>query len=147
MIASGSVAGKKIVLCKPQTFMNLSGSAVLPLFSYYGFTPENMIVVFDDVDLPFGSLRIRKGGGSGGHNGIKSIIGSVGADFVRLRLGIGKPQVQREDGVVSHVLGRFAKEEEETLNGVLEKSADALVSIIENGIDKTMEKYNRKDPN
>jgi PTH1 family peptidyl-tRNA hydrolase len=125
--------------------MNLSGSAVLPLFSYYGFVPEQLIVVFDDVDLPFGSLRLRKGGGSGGHNGIKSIIGSVGADFLRLRVGVGKPKVPREDGVISHVLGRFAKEEEEVLSAVLSKASDALLSLIENGTAKTMEKFNRKE--
>lgn len=125
--------------------MNLSGSAVLPLFSYYGFVPDQLVVVFDDVDLPFGSLRLRKGGGSGGHNGIKSIIGSVGSDFIRLRIGIGKPLVPREDGVTSHVLGRFTRDEEVVLDGVLSKATDALLSLIENGIEKTMEKFNRKE--
>jgi PTH1 family peptidyl-tRNA hydrolase len=125
--------------------MNLSGNGILPLFSYYGFTPEQLIVVFDDLDLPLGTHRIKKGGGSGGHNGIKSVIGCVGADFIRIRIGIGKPEEKRENDVLSHVLGRFSSTEEKIFNEVTKKAEDAVTSIVKNGLEKTMEFYNRKD--
>ena len=96
VIGSGRIAGRQVILAKPQTYMNRSGDAVGPLVAYYRVPPENVLVIYDELDLPLGALRLRPSGGSGGHNGMKSIINHLGQDFPRLRLGVGRPAGRME---------------------------------------------------
>ncbi len=131
--------GEKLILAKPQTYMNLSGRAVLALAEYYRVHPEELLVVCDDLDLPFGRLRLRLRGGSGGHRGLSSIIGLLGTDrFPRLRIGIG-----RGEEVVSYVLGRFGSEEEPLLNEVLDAAVECIMTARKEGYDRAMNRYNR----
>jgi PTH1 family peptidyl-tRNA hydrolase len=125
----------------PQTFMNLSGKAVLSLLTAHQLKPQNIIVVFDDVELPFGRLRFRRKGGSGGHKGIASVIEAIGPGFNRLRLGIEKP-VEMDKDLTNHVLGKFSKKEEKNLMPVIEKAVMGIEEFIINGIDSAMEKFN-----
>jgi len=107
--AEGRIGTEKIILVKPQTFMNLSGEAVQPWIDYYNFSAEDIVVIYDDMDLPIGKIRLRTKGGHGGHNGMKSIIKQLGTkEFNRIRVGIGRPIP--EQTVISHVLSRFKKE-------------------------------------
>lgn len=140
-IASGTIAGEKIVIAKPQTFMNLSGEAVGPLVHFYKCPPSELLVVFDDVDLPFGKLRLRPGGGAGGHNGIKSIISHLGTDaFPRLRLGI-RGETHRGD-LSSYVLNRFTSEEKDKLDSILSKACSAVEAVLSGPFDETMNRFN-----
>jgi PTH1 family peptidyl-tRNA hydrolase len=130
------------VLVKPLTFMNESGRTVRALADYYEVPPEDCLIVFDDVSLPFGSLRIRRSGSAGGHNGVKSIISCLGSkDFPRLKIGIGSA-----DGkpMTSHVLGTFDKGEREQLPVFLESAADAVEAISADGLDQAMARWNVK---
>ena len=139
------VGGQKVILAMPQTYMNLSGEAVLPLANYYKIPPENLLVVYDDIDLPQGHIRIRKNGSAGTHNGMRSIIGLLGYDnFPRLRVGVG----QRREGyeLVDWVLGHYIGEEQEIMDKAFDLAADAVIDYIENGIESAMCKYNTKKP-
>ena len=137
--AKGSFAGRPVILCKPQTFMNLSGDAVAPLVRYSNATAADLVVVQDDIDLPLGRMRIRKGGSCGGHNGIRNIIERLGTmDFVRLKLGVGKDR----DDVVAHVLGKFAPAARKVMDEVVAASVKAVESILRNGPDGAMNEYN-----
>jgi PTH1 family peptidyl-tRNA hydrolase len=133
-------AEEKIVLLKPRTYMNLSGSAVREAINWYKISPDQLLVVVDDIDLPFGSIRVRASGGSGGHNGLKSIIAELGVDaFPRLRIGIG-----RGPGPATHqVLSRFTAEEERVLPSVLEAAADCVIEWERHGIISAMNRCNR----
>ncbi|MDA8096069.1 MAG: aminoacyl-tRNA hydrolase [Desulforudis sp.] len=132
------VDGNKLILAKPQTFMNLSGRAALALTEYYKVPPEEFLVVCDDMDLPFGRLRLRARGGSGGHRGLNSIIGLLGSSgFPRLRVGIG-----RGPEVVSYVLGHFGSDEESLVNEVLDAAADAVLMARSEGLERAMNRYN-----
>jgi len=130
-----------VKLIKPQSFMNNSGDVIMKLMKRYGVDINDLLIVYDDVDLPFGKLRIRKKGSAGSHNGIKSIINSVKSEnFSRIRFGIGpKPH---DVSMNEHVLGRFNFEEELIIENVLENVADAVESIVLNGIDVTMNRFN-----
>jgi PTH1 family peptidyl-tRNA hydrolase len=130
-----------VVIAQPQTYMNDSGRAVLSLMTREGLTPQDILVVFDDADLPFGALRFRQKGGSGGHNGIRSIIESIGGDFNRLKIGIGRSESER-GGLTSHVLGAFAKEEAESLEEIVKKAVAGIEEFVANGVLAAMEKYN-----
>lgn len=107
---------KKVILAKPQTFVNLSGRAVRLLMDFYKISIDKVIVFHDDIDLPFGRVKIKKGGGNGGHNGLKSIDSLAGTDYWRVRIGVGRPE--KKSMVVSHVLGDFSSEELEKLNSI-----------------------------
>ncbi|MDP7049271.1 MAG: aminoacyl-tRNA hydrolase [Verrucomicrobiota bacterium] len=140
-LAKGSQAGNKILLCKPQGYMNLSGQSVVPLSQFYQIPSERIVVVVDDIDLPLGVVRMRPGGGTGGHRGLDSIHGSLGKnDFARLRLGIGRPEPNRD--VSGFVLGKFAEAETELLERLLETAADQLVCWVRQGIGPAMNNYN-----
>ena len=131
------VAGAVVLLVKPVTFMNRSGDAVGPLVAQTGLELGRVVVVHDDLDLPFGRLRIRLRGGHGGHNGVRSVIEALASrEFVRLRLGIGRPA--EADNVVDHVLSRFSSNEESVLSDFLERAADAAESIIVEGPERAM---------
>ena len=140
-IACGSVAGKEILLVKPQTFMNLSGDSVGPLVRFYKLSLADLLVVYDDVDIPFGNIRLRPFGGSGGHKGLKSIIASLGDDaFPRLRVGIsGAASV---DDLSEYVLSRFAAEERLELEGIIQRACDAVEAVLTGPLDKAMNQFN-----
>jgi len=133
-----------VILAKPLTFMNLSGQAVKKLFDYFRIEdPTHLIVIYDDLDLPFGTLRIRKQGGNGGHKGLMSIIGAMGTtNFVRLRLGIGRPPLDR--GAEEYVLDRFSPEEMDELDKVLKVASEAVYTIVISGVETAMNRYNGK---
>lgn len=109
-VASGNIDDYKIVLCKPTTFMNLSGNAILSVMSYYKIERKKLIVIHDDIDLDFGKIKCKIGGGSGGHNGLKSIDETIGSDYCRIRIGIGRPDHPNSD-VSNYVLGNFSDAE------------------------------------
>ncbi|WP_374029994.1 aminoacyl-tRNA hydrolase [Bdellovibrio bacteriovorus] len=132
----------QIIFCKPQTYMNLSGESVQPLMGFYKIPMDHLIVLHDEIDQPFGQLKIQKNRGHGGHNGIKSISGLLGsADYIRLRIGVGRPE-NPHIPVADHVLGKFSKEEFEKMPDFLNKSIDAVESIILDGIQKASTKFN-----
>jgi peptidyl-tRNA hydrolase, PTH1 family len=132
--------GAKVVLLKPRTYMNLSGSAVREAVNWYKTTPDELLVVVDDIDLPFGSLRLRAKGGSGGHNGLKSIIAELGIDaFSRMRIGIGRGP----GPATRQVLSRFTSDEERVLPELLQAAADCVLEWERNGIIDAMNRCNR----
>ncbi len=140
----GMIEGKKVILAQPQTFMNLSGLSVVELVNYYKIDPaKELIVVYDDVDLPPGQIRIRKQGSAGGHNGMKSVIGGLNTEeFIRVRMGVGeKPKMY---DLADYVLGHFTKEEREVVDQAIIRATEAIRVIITEGPDKAMNLYNRK---
>lgn len=139
-IGTGSMSMGPVILAKPQTFMNLSGSAVSPLFGYYRCSLEDLIVVHDDIDLDVGRIKIAKGSGHGGHNGVRSIIEELGQnDFYRVRVGVGRPP----EGVdpADYVLHPFSKEENETVAQMIGRAANAVEELIKNGLQVAQQKY------
>lgn len=136
----GRVAGVEVAILLPQTFMNCSGVSVNAAYTSLGLTPGDLIVIYDDLDLPFGRLRIRPDGGHGGHNGMRDIVALLGrTDFIRLKVGIGRPE--RGD-VTSHVLGRYAADEIKLLPQLLDLAADAAEVILAEGALVAMNRFN-----
>ena len=144
MYGKGIISGAKVMVMKPLTYMNLSGHAVRAFVDYYGIDPASeLIVIYDDVDLPAGQLRIRKKGSAGSHNGMKSIIGMLGSDaFVRIRIGIG-PKPERWD-LADYVLAPFGSKERQKVDEVIEEIPHIITKILEDGPDKAMTAYNKK---
>ncbi|HCS40336.1 MAG TPA: aminoacyl-tRNA hydrolase [Anaerolineaceae bacterium] len=143
IIGIGKIGDQKVILAKPQTFMNLSGQAVVSLLHFYKIDPSKLIVAHDDVDLPFGQIRMRPGGGSAGQKGIGSIIEKLGSpDFARLRMGVGRPPGQRE--AADYVLKGFSKTDMEFLPEFVNRGAEGLKSFVVEGIDNAMNKFNPK---
>lgn len=139
---AGSVSGKEIVLIKPQTYMNLSGEAVIELMAGFPVPISSILAAYDDCDLPLGKLRIRKNGGSGGHRGVESIIRHLSSkDFPRLRLGVGRP-VQEDADIVDFVLSPFSEAEKELVDEMLERAAASIKTFLDEGIDSAMNKFN-----
>ncbi|GAA0726062.1 aminoacyl-tRNA hydrolase [Clostridium malenominatum] len=139
MYGEGNIGGNKVILLKPTTFMNLSGESVREVVNFYKIKNENIIVLYDDVDLEVGRIRIRAKGSSGGHNGIKSIIYHLGTeDFPRIKIGVGKA----ERDMVNHVLGRFSKEDREIVDKCIKVCTDATETIIKDNAESAMNKYN-----
>ena len=138
--------GKKLMLLKPLTYMNLSGEAVGEAAPFYKIPPEKVIVIYDDVSLPAGKLRVRPSGSAGGHNGIKSIISHLGSDkFPRVKIGVGGKQNPEQD-LADHVLSGFSSLEEKALTSALDRAADAALCIIEKGVPETANRYNGSKP-
>lgn len=139
----GYIEGEKVVLAQPVTYMNLSGESVRELVDFYKVTPEEIIVIYDDISLEVGQLRIRKKGSAGGHNGIKSIISHLGTDeFPRIKIGVGdKP---KDFDLADYVLSRFKAEEQPAIREALKDSSDACKMIITTGIEAAMNNFNRK---
>jgi len=134
-----NVASERVILLKPSTYMNLSGESVREAASFYKIPNENIIIIYDDISLDAGKLRIRSKGSAGGHNGIKSIIASMSSDvFQRIKIGVGKP----DNALVSHVLGRFSKEDRILVEKTFEASIKATQTIIEKGCTQAMDQYN-----
>jgi len=141
VICETKIGGKKVILAKPQTFMNLSGEAVSAIAKFYKIENKNIIVIYDDIDLPLGKLRLRPGGGSGGHNGIKSIIAHVGEDFNRVRVGI-KGEKHADYDTADYVLAKFLPAEIEELVPVAKVVTEAVEEIVTSGIMSAMNRYN-----
>lgn len=135
--------GKRLILLKPQTYMNLSGRSIMPALQFYKLKPEQLIVVHDEIDLPLGTARMKQGGGHGGQNGLRSIMEMLGRnDFLRLRLGIGRPL---HGDVSSYVLGNFTPPEMEVFARVLDGALDLLETALDEGVPKAMSLYNNKN--
>ena len=140
----GFINGNKVILLKPYTFMNLSGESVREAIDFYKLTEEEVLIIYDDISLEVGRLRIREKGSAGGHNGIKSIINHIGTDvFTRIKIGVGAPK----GDLVNHVLGKFSKEEVNILKQTLDVVAKATEDIIANGAKDAMNKFNGFSPN
>jgi PTH1 family peptidyl-tRNA hydrolase len=148
-LAQGSLGGERVLLLKPQTFMNLSGRSLAAAARFYKLAPPDVLVVHDELDLPFGRLQLKAGGGAGGHNGLRSILDTLGEDsFARLRVGVGKPQgPNARERVVGHVLSGFSHEEEDALPRLLGECADASEVWAREGLATAMNRFNkRKEP-
>ena len=147
LIASGKIKNLNVCLALPQTFMNLSGEAVKKLTIKYRIKPEDLIVIHDEMDLRLGILRIRRGGGTAGHNGVESIIRELGtADFVRVRVGVGRPGTEgaaEHHHIVGYVLGDFKGDEAEVIKRVIGEVDKAIVTLIQDGLDTAMNKFNK----
>ena len=138
------VAGQGAIMIKPQTFMNESGQSVGAALRFYKWQPEQVLVVYDDVSLPFGSLRYRASGSAGGHNGMKSIISHLGSDrFPRLKIGIGGA---KPGGMVGHVLGEFSTDERNELENTLATAAEAVQFALSEGVEAAANAYNTRKP-
>ena len=132
---------RKLILAKPQTFMNLSGQSVQGLAHFYKVPITNMLVLSDDLDIPFGTIRIRASGGPGGQRGMASIIEKLGTkDFPRLRIGIGRPPGRMD--AAAYVLQNFSRDETQTLSEVLDKGAEAVLAFVTHGLNKAMNEFN-----
>ncbi|WP_066889700.1 aminoacyl-tRNA hydrolase [Clostridium nigeriense] len=139
VFGEGFINNKKVVLLKPSTYMNLSGESIREAINFYKLESEEVLVIYDDVSLEVGKIRIREKGSAGGHNGIKSIISNMSTDiFPRIKIGVGQPK----GDLVSHVLGRFSQEEIQDLNEVIEASSQAVEIIIKDGTKEAMNKLN-----
>ena len=143
MIAETRIGMEKVILMKPMTYMNESGRAVGPLLSWYKLTSSDLIVMHDDIDIPVGTVRIRKKGSAGGHNGMKSVLYHVGDEnFARVRIGIGRPKENWT--VINHVLSTFSDEEKIEIDKEIEYLVPAVECIVTDGIDLAMNRYNPK---
>ena len=131
----------RLVLCKPQTFVNRSGLSVVELFEATGLSPKELLVLIDDLHLPVGAIRIRSWGSAGGHNGLKSIIAAIGEGFPRVRIGIGSPE--NDVAVYDFVLGRFSKEQRELVDPAIETAANAAEKFFGMNIEECMSRFNR----
>ena len=143
LIGKGVIEGQKVILAKPQTYMNVSGESIRALVDYYKIAQEELIIIFDDISLEPGQLRIRKKGSAGGHNGIKNIISHLGTnEFPRVKVGVGaKPQ---GGDLVNHVLGHFSKEDEKKMDEVLDEAVAAVETIVTQDVDVAMNRFNAK---
>ena len=141
-VSEKNIDGEKVIFFKPQTFMNLSGNAVIEIINFYKLDPKkDIVVIYDDMDLPFGDIRIREKGSSGGHNGIKSIISHIGEEFIRIKCGIGA----KEKDAIEYVLGEFNQTEQKNLDKILENIDNCIVEILNvQNLDRIMQKYNKK---
>lgn len=134
--------GQRVLVLKPQTYMNLSGESVKLAGGFYKIPPERVLVVSDDVALPLGKLRIRAGGSAGGHNGLKNIISHLGTDqFPRVRVGVGAPE-HPEEGMIDWVTGHFTAQEMKTVREAIVRAVDAALCVMENGVSEAQNRYN-----
>ncbi len=146
----GNIAGCEVLLARPRTYVNLSGEAISCLLDKFHARPEDLIVIHDDLDLPVGRIRLRLGGGSGGHRGIRSAIDCLGSpDFNRVRIGISRPgnkgsRYKDEDEIVDYVLGDFPPDEKDIIKTAVANVAEAVESILTDGLETAMNKFNRR---
>ncbi|GAB6179113.1 aminoacyl-tRNA hydrolase [Desulfotomaculum defluvii] len=142
LISQVNIGTQKVILAKPQTFMNLSGQAVVAIMNWYKIATEDLLVIVDDMDLPPGTMRIRKNGSAGGQKGLQSIIELLGTkEFTRMRVGIGRP----EYGAVGHVLGKISEEEAKIIDPTIQNAAEAARVWVLEGTQMVMNKYNQKN--
>ena len=143
LYGKGYIGGQKVILAKPQTYMNLSGESIREIADFYKIEPENIIILCDDINLSEGQLRIRLKGSAGGHNGLKNIISHLGTqEFPRIRIGVGEKP--RGMDLADYVLGRFPKEQQAVMEEAYRDAAEAACMMIEDGADAAMNHYNRK---
>jgi peptidyl-tRNA hydrolase, PTH1 family len=141
IVTSTTYEDRRLILAKPQTYMNLSGQSAQGLLNFYKLPIENMLIAHDDLDIPFGTIRMRPGGGPGGQRGVASTIERLGTkDFARLRLGIGRPPGRMDPS--AYVLQDFSRDEMKILSELLDRAADATLEFVVNGLDKAMNKFN-----
>lgn len=141
IVTTATYEDRKLILAKPQTYMNLSGQSIQGLVHFYKLPVENMLVAFDDLDLPFGTIRLRPGGGAGGQKGFASAIEQLGTkDIARLRLGIGRPPGRMDPS--AYVLQDFSREEMKILSEIVDRAAEAALTFVVDGLNKAMNKYN-----
>ena len=144
LVGEGRIAGQRVLLMKPQTYMNLSGEAIREAVNFYKIDPEELIVIYDDIDIPTGTFRIRKKGSAGTHNGMRSVVQHLSSDqFPRIRVGIGS---EKPVDLINYVTGGISKTEKQLLEEALVKSAKGAAAIVEKGIDNAMNEYNVKPP-
>lgn len=142
LVGEGRIAGQRVLLVKPQTYMNLSGESVRMALEYYKEDTQNLIVIYDDIDIPTGTVRIRKKGSAGTHNGMRNILYHIQTeDFPRIRVGIGSG---KKENLISYVTGGVSKDEKTLLEECLAKAADGAACIVEKGIERAMNEYNIK---
>lgn len=145
LISRGKINNHNLRLVKPQTYMNLSGKSVNKIVSYYRISFQDLLIVYDDLNLELGQIRIRKRGSAGGHKGVESIIQYLNSeDIPRLRIGIGKPSINSNFDYASYVLSNFDNNEKDKISEVIQLSTEAIKTIIEDGLEKAMRKYNKK---
>ncbi|MCI9064049.1 MAG: aminoacyl-tRNA hydrolase [Clostridia bacterium] len=141
LYGTGIIENEKVILCKPQTFMNLSGDAVIEITNFYKIPLDNIIIIHDDIDIEPGIVKIRKKGGPGTHNGMKSVVHSLGSqDFPRIRVGIGMPA--HKNDLINYVIGQVSEEEHLELTQGINIAQEAVIEILKNGIDNAMNKIN-----
>ena len=137
----GEICGQTTILLKPQTYMNLSGTSISKIMNFYKIDPQNLIVIYDDMDIDIGLIKLRKKGGPGSHNGMKSVVSEINTTEVpRIRVGIGKPKYKND--MINYVLGHIPNEEWDKLDKATTLAAEATCEILQNGIDGAMNKYN-----
>lgn len=143
LCGDGILNGEKVILLKPQTFMNNSGESVRQIVNFYKIPLENIIIVYDDIDIEPGNIRIRKIGSAGTHNGMKSVIAELGTEkFCRVRVGIGQPEENMD--MISYVIGFVPEDEREVLSEGVIKAKEAVLEILKNGVQSAMNKFNKK---
>lgn len=141
LYGEGIIENEKVILLKPQTYMNLSGKAIIQVVNFYKIPLENICVIYDDMDIEPGIIKIRKKGGAGSHNGMKSVVAELNSeDFARIRVGIGTPKFK--DDSINYVIGAIPEEEVKVLDEETTKAADAMIAILKDGIDNAMNKFN-----
>lgn len=143
-VSRGEYDGEQVILAKPLTYMNLSGESVLKIAQFFKISPADIIVIYDDLDLPVGKMRIKTSGGAGTHNGMKSVVSCLGKDFIRIRVGIeGRPEALRDpEKTADYVLGRFGGEEAKTISASIENACVAVKMLISGDTDSAMNKFN-----
>ena len=138
---TGIIEGEKVILLKPQTYMNLSGESVKEIIDFYKLNTDNLIIIYDDIDIEPGIIKLRKTGGPGTHNGMKSVIKEIGTEkFPRVRIGIGKSE--HKGDLINYVIGKIPEEDKKILEKSTDVAKDAVIEIIKNGMDKAMNLYN-----
>jgi len=142
LVGKARLGGRSAVLAKPQSFMNLSGQPAASLRGYYKVDNDAIVVIHDDVDLPFGDVRVKKGGGHGGHNGLRDINKRLGNDYARVRFGVGRPPEGWD--TADYVLGKWTGEEQDLLDGVVDRAADAVEAVLRDGTVAAMNTYNAR---
>ncbi len=141
LYGNGIIEKEKVILLKPQTYMNLSGIAIKEVMDFYKINKEELIIIYDDIDIEPGIIKIRKKGGPGTHNGMKSVVNEIKTqDFTRVRVGIGMPS--NKSDLINYVIGKISKDDIEKLEDGTTKAKDALIEIIKNGVDTAMNKFN-----
>jgi peptidyl-tRNA hydrolase, PTH1 family len=139
-VVEGRLSGQRVVLAKPMSFMNLSGGPVTALRDFYKVDVDRLVVVHDELDIPFGTLRLKRGGGDNGHNGLKSITKSLGPEYHRVRFGVGRPPGRME--VAAYVLRDFSAAERKELDYLVDRAADAVEALLVQGLDRAQSAYN-----
>ncbi len=141
LYGTGNIEGEKVILLKPQTFMNLSGISIQEILKFYKLGVEQLIVIYDDIDVEPGIIRLRKAGGAGTHNGMKSVVHELNTqNFKRVRVGIGMPE--KKEDLIEYVIGAISDEDKEKLEKGIELAKEAVIEIVKNGIDIAMNKFN-----